>query len=62
MVRTSENDIARARGEGNIYFMVLVRTTTRGQSAYPDIALYYSNYCVYWMEDTQNIFQGIKKP
>jgi hypothetical protein len=46
MVRTSENDIARAEGEGNIDFMVLVRTMTRGQSAYPDIALYYSNYCV----------------
>jgi hypothetical protein len=29
--------------------------TWRGQSAYPDIALYYSNYCVYWIEDTQNI-------
>jgi hypothetical protein len=35
---------------GNIDFMVLVRTMTRGQSAYPDIALYYSNYCVYWIE------------
>ena len=35
VVRTSENDIARAEGEGNIYFMV--RTTTRGQSVYPDI-------------------------
>ena len=45
VVRTSENDIARAGGEGNIYFMV--RATTRGQSVYPDIALYISNYCVY---------------
>jgi hypothetical protein len=43
----------RAGGEGNIYFMV--RTATRGQSVYPDIALYISNYCVYWIEDTQNI-------
>jgi hypothetical protein len=40
VVRTSENDIARAGPEGNIYFMV--RTTTRGpcESVYPDIALY----------------------
>jgi hypothetical protein len=53
VVRTSENDIARAEGEGNIYFMV--RTTTLVQSVYPDIALYISNYCVYWIEDTQNI-------
>ena len=45
VVRTSENDV--------IYFMV--RTTTRGQSVYPDIALYNRNYCVYWIEDTQNI-------
>jgi hypothetical protein len=45
VVRTSENDIARTGDEGNIYFMV--RTTTRGQSVYPDIALYISNYCVY---------------
>jgi hypothetical protein len=43
--RTIENDIARAGGEGNIYFMVF--TTTRGQSVYPDIALSISNYCVY---------------
>jgi hypothetical protein len=54
VVRNSENDIFRAGGEGNIYFMV--RTTTRGQSVYPDIALYISNYCVYWIEDTQNKF------
>jgi hypothetical protein len=33
----------------------MVRTTTRGQSVYPDITLYISNYCVYWIEDTQNI-------
>jgi hypothetical protein len=33
----------------------MVRTTTRGQSVYPDIALYISNYCFYWIEDTQNI-------
>ena len=37
----------------DIYFMV--NTTTRGQSLYPDITLYISNYCVYWIEDTQNI-------
>ena len=39
--------------EGNIYIMI--RTTIRGQSVYPDIALYINNYCVYWIEDTQNI-------
>jgi hypothetical protein len=33
----------------------MVRTTNRGQSVYPDITLYNSNYCVYWIEDTQNI-------
>ena len=49
----SENNIFRAGGEGNIYLMV--RTTTRWQSVYSDIALYFSNYCVYWIEDTQNI-------
>ena len=38
--------------EGNIYFMV--RTTIRGQSVYPDIALYISNYCLL-NEETQNI-------
>jgi hypothetical protein len=54
VVRTSENDIARGGGEGNIYFMV--RNTSRGQSVYPDIAFYISNYCVYWIEDKQNIF------
>jgi hypothetical protein len=43
-----ENDIARTGGEGKIYFMV--RTTTRGLFVYPDIALYISNYCVYWIE------------
>jgi hypothetical protein len=60
MVRNSENNIFRAGGEGNIY--VMVRTTTRRQSVYSDIALYFSNYCVYWIEDTQiYIFQGIKK-
>jgi hypothetical protein len=38
-------------GEGNIYYMV--RTTSRGQSVYPDIAFYISNYGVYWNEDTK---------
>ena len=38
-----ENDIARVGGEGYIYFMV--RTTTRGQSVYPDIAPSISIYC-----------------
>ena len=33
----------------------MIRTTIRGQSAYTDIVLYISNYCVYWIEDTQNI-------
>ena len=67
MVRTSEYDIARARGEGNIYFMV--HTTTRGQSVYPDIALYYvtgsiSVTIVFIELKTHKIFifQGIKKP
>jgi hypothetical protein len=31
-----------------------VRTTTQGQSVYPDIALPISNYCVYCIED-QNL-------
>ena len=29
----------------------LARTTTQGQSVYPDIALHISNYCVYCIED-----------
>ena len=29
----------------------LVRTTTQGQSGYPDIALHISNYCVYCIEE-----------
>jgi len=57
MVRTSGNDIAQAGGEGNISFTV--RTTTKGQSVYPDIAIHISNYCVYCIEyqksDTHNI-------
>jgi hypothetical protein len=53
VVRNNENDISRAGGEWNIYFMV--RITTRGQSVNPDIALYISNYCVYLIEDTQNV-------
>ena len=36
----------------------LVRTTTQGQSVYPDIALYISNYCVYCIED-QNLTHTI---
>ena len=36
----------------------LVRTTTEGQSVYPDIALYISNYCVYCIED-QNLTHTI---
>jgi hypothetical protein len=32
----------------------MVRTTIRGQSVYPDIALYISNYCLL-NEETQNI-------
>jgi hypothetical protein len=53
MVKNSENNIFRAGSEGNIYLMV--RTTNRWQSVYPNIALYFSNYRVYWIEDTQNI-------
>jgi hypothetical protein len=29
----------------------LVRTTTQGQSVYPDIALHIRNYCVFCIED-----------
>ena len=36
----------------------LVRTTTQGQSFYPDSALYISNYCVYCIED-QNLTHTI---
>jgi hypothetical protein len=36
----------------------LVRTTTQGQSVYPDIALHISNYCVYCIED-QNLTHTI---
>jgi hypothetical protein len=36
----------------------LVRTTTQGQSVYPDIALLISNYCVYCIED-QNLTHTI---
>ena len=50
LVRTIENDIAPAGGEGNIYLKV--RTMTRGQSVYSDIDPYISIYCVYWIEDT----------
>jgi hypothetical protein len=42
----------RGSNQWNIYFVI--RTTTRGQSVYPDIALYISKDCVYWIEDTQN--------
>ena len=41
VVRTSGNDIARVRGDGNIGFQV--RTMTQEQSVYPDIALNISN-------------------
>jgi hypothetical protein len=53
MVRNIENNIFRAGGEGNIDLMV--RTTTLWQSVCSDIALYFSNYCVYCIEDSQNI-------
>ena len=33
----------------------MVRITTRGQSVNSDIALYISSYCVYLIEDTQNV-------
>jgi len=56
VVRTSGNDIARAGDEDNIIFTV--RTTTQGQSVYPDIALHISNYCVYCIED-QNLTHTI---
>ena len=46
MVRTSGNDIALVSGSGNIISSSLVRTTTHGQSVYPDIALYISNYYI----------------
>jgi hypothetical protein len=46
--------------EGNIriYRLPKVRTTTQGQSVYPDSALYISNYCVYCIED-QNLTHTI---
>ena len=46
VVRTSGNDIALASGSGNIISFPLVRTTTLGQSVYPDIALHISNYYI----------------
>jgi hypothetical protein len=36
----------------------MFRTTTQGQSVYPDIALYISNYCVYCIE-VQNVTHTI---
>jgi hypothetical protein len=36
----------------------LVRTTTQGQSVYPNIALYICDYCVYCIED-QNMTHTI---
>jgi hypothetical protein len=41
VVRTSGNDIARVRGDGNIGFQV--RTMTQEQSVYPDIDLNNNN-------------------
>jgi len=46
--------IYRLPKEARAILFALVRTTTHGQSVYPDIALYISNYCVYCIED-QNL-------
>ena len=46
MVQTSGNDIAIS--------FPLVRTTTLGQSVYPDIALHISNYYISSLSDTVN--------
>jgi hypothetical protein len=56
VVRTSGNDISQAGGEGNISFTV--RTRTKGQSVYSDIALHISNYYVYCIAD-QNLTHTI---
>jgi hypothetical protein len=47
--------------EARVISFPLVRTTTQGQSVYPDIALHISNYCVYCIED-QNLTHIIHFP
>ena len=38
--------LPKGRDTGSVF-----RTMTQGQSIYPDITLYISNYCVYCIED-----------